>query len=200
MLVEPDRVEAEPFERGLARLTEVLRSTVRAPVGAITRMAALGRDQDVVSGAGIGRQRLRDELLVRTGSALGPGVRIRGVDQRHTDVQRLVNGCYGLLFGRSCVHRERHGAQTDGADVEITESPSSQCLHRSFIPWRSEGRLVHQDGCMDLTVMSEYAVERGRLSVAARFRRLQSKAWMVAQCSLAAGLAWVIAAELFDHP
>jgi hypothetical protein len=39
----------------------------------------------------------------------------------------------------------------------------------------------------DLSALSDQAIERSRLSVAARFRRLQSKAWMVAQCAIAAG-------------
>lgn len=41
---------------------------------------------------------------------------------------------------------------------------------------------------------------RGRTSVAARLRRLQAKSFQIAQCALAAGVAWVIAAELLDHP
>jgi uncharacterized membrane protein YgaE (UPF0421/DUF939 family) len=51
----------------------------------------------------------------------------------------------------------------------------------------------------DLSALSDQAIERSRLSVAARFRRLQSKAWMVAQCAIAAGVAWVIATEVFGH-
>jgi len=52
---------------------------------------------------------------------------------------------------------------------------------------------------VDLSALSDQAIERSRLSVAARFRRLQSKAWMVAQCAIAAGVAWVIATEVFGH-
>ena len=41
---------------------------------------------------------------------------------------------------------------------------------------------------------------RGRTSVRARLRRLESKRWQIAQCALAAGVAWLIAADLFGHP
>ncbi len=47
--------------------------------------------------------------------------------------------------------------------------------------------------------LSDRAFERGRLSLAARLRRLHAKAWMIGQCALAAGIAWIIATEVFDH-
>jgi uncharacterized membrane protein YgaE (UPF0421/DUF939 family) len=53
---------------------------------------------------------------------------------------------------------------------------------------------------VDLTALSDRAWERGRLSMAARLRRLESKAWMIGQCSLAAAAAWLVASEVFDHP
>ncbi len=52
---------------------------------------------------------------------------------------------------------------------------------------------------MDLSGLGDRAFERGRLSVSARLRRLQVKAWMIGQCALAAGVAWVVATELFGH-
>jgi uncharacterized membrane protein YgaE (UPF0421/DUF939 family) len=44
------------------------------------------------------------------------------------------------------------------------------------------------------------AVTRGRTSLRARRARLQSKAWQIGQCAVAAGVAWVLAAEVLDHP
>ena len=41
---------------------------------------------------------------------------------------------------------------------------------------------------------------RGRFSVRARVARLADKRWHVAQCAIAAGVAWFVAAEIFDHP
>jgi len=52
---------------------------------------------------------------------------------------------------------------------------------------------------MDLSDLGDRAVKRGRLSVSARLRRLHAKAWVIGQCAVAAGVAWVIATELFDH-
>ena len=46
----------------------------------------------------------------------------------------------------------------------------------------------------------ELAVERGRTSARQRVARLRSKSWQVGQCAVAAGLAWVVAAEVFGHP
>jgi len=42
--------------------------------------------------------------------------------------------------------------------------------------------------------------KRSRLSVRARIARLRSKRWQIVQCAVAAGVAWMIAADLFDHP
>ena len=39
----------------------------------------------------------------------------------------------------------------------------------------------------------------GRTSLRARCARLRSKGWQIAQCALAAGAAWLIAADLFGH-
>jgi len=44
------------------------------------------------------------------------------------------------------------------------------------------------------------AWSRGRLSLRARLARLRSKSWLIAQASVAAGVAWFIAADVLDHP
>ncbi len=41
---------------------------------------------------------------------------------------------------------------------------------------------------------------RGRTSVRARVARLRAKGWQIAQCAVAAGVAWFIAADLLHHP
>jgi uncharacterized membrane protein YgaE (UPF0421/DUF939 family) len=53
---------------------------------------------------------------------------------------------------------------------------------------------------MDLSTLSDRAWERGRLSLAARLRRLRDKAWMIGQCAVAAGAAWAVATGVFGHP
>lgn len=40
---------------------------------------------------------------------------------------------------------------------------------------------------------------RGRLSARARVARLSAKRWHIAQCAVAAGVAWLIARDLLDH-
>jgi len=41
---------------------------------------------------------------------------------------------------------------------------------------------------------------RGRTSVRARIKRLSSKRWQIGQCAIAAGVAWLIAADVLGHP
>jgi uncharacterized membrane protein YgaE (UPF0421/DUF939 family) len=53
---------------------------------------------------------------------------------------------------------------------------------------------------MDLSTVSDTALRRGRLSLAARLRRLQVKGWMIGQCAVAAGIAWVVGQHVFGHP
>ena len=40
---------------------------------------------------------------------------------------------------------------------------------------------------------------RGRTSTAARVQRLRSKSWQIAQCAVAAGVAWFLAADVVGH-
>src|SRR4051812_29754872 len=42
--------------------------------------------------------------------------------------------------------------------------------------------------------------DRGRTSLRARIKRLESKTWQIGQCAIAAGVAWFAAADLFGHP
>ena len=44
------------------------------------------------------------------------------------------------------------------------------------------------------------ALRRSRASVRQREARLRQNSWHIAQCALAAGLAWFVAAELLGHP
>ena len=45
----------------------------------------------------------------------------------------------------------------------------------------------------------ELALTRSRTSLRARLARLRSKSWQVAQCAVAAGVAWFLAADVFGH-
>lgn len=46
---------------------------------------------------------------------------------------------------------------------------------------------------------AETVVARSRLSLRARVARLRSKAWVIGQCAIAAGVAWWLAADVFGH-
>ncbi|MEZ5092180.1 aromatic acid exporter family protein [Nocardioides sp.] len=46
----------------------------------------------------------------------------------------------------------------------------------------------------------DLAFSRGRTSLRGRLDRLRDKRWQVGQCALAAGVAWLVAADLLGHP
>ena len=50
-------------------------------------------------------------------------------------------------------------------------------------------------GFLDADLMAE----RGRMSLHARFARLRAKGWVIAQCAIAAGVAWWLAADVLGH-
>jgi len=45
----------------------------------------------------------------------------------------------------------------------------------------------------------EGALVRGRTSLATRLERWRTKRWQVAQCAIAAGVAWWLADDVFGH-
>jgi len=45
----------------------------------------------------------------------------------------------------------------------------------------------------------DLVLTRGRLSVGARVHRLRSKAWHIGQAAIAAGVAWLLAADVLGH-
>ena len=45
----------------------------------------------------------------------------------------------------------------------------------------------------------EWAMDKGRTSLATRVHRLRSKSFAIAQCAIAAGVAWLIAADVLGH-
>jgi uncharacterized membrane protein YgaE (UPF0421/DUF939 family) len=68
-----------------------------------------------------------------------------------------------------------------------------RCRNGAFRAWAWENAPV------DLSTLSDRAWRRGRLSVSARLARLRAKLWILGQCSIAAGTAWVVAQYVFGH-
>jgi uncharacterized membrane protein YgaE (UPF0421/DUF939 family) len=66
--------------------------------------------------------------------------------------------------------------------------------HPSFLGWSAE-----MIGDMQAHPF-EGARVRGRTSLAVRLDRWRAKRWAIAQCAVAAGVAWWLAADVFDHP
>jgi uncharacterized membrane protein YgaE (UPF0421/DUF939 family) len=50
------------------------------------------------------------------------------------------------------------------------------------------------------TTPFEHALGRGRTSLASRLERWRSKRWAIAQCAIAAGVAWYLAKDVIGHP
>ena len=46
---------------------------------------------------------------------------------------------------------------------------------------------------------AELMAARGRTSLRARVARLRAKGWVIGQCAIAAGVAWWLAADVFEH-
>ena len=52
---------------------------------------------------------------------------------------------------------------------------------------------------MDATLPLDRALQRGRTSARVRAARLKQNAWHIAQCAVAAGVAWLVASDLLGH-
>lgn len=52
---------------------------------------------------------------------------------------------------------------------------------------------------MDSTHPLDRALQRSRASARQRLARLRANSWHIAQCAVAAGVAWLVAAEVFGH-
>ena len=59
---------------------------------------------------------------------------------------------------------------------------------------------VRDDAAVNDGPLRELTWARSRISLRARLDRLRSKAWLIAQAALAAGVAWFLAADVLDHP
>ena len=99
-LVEVDRVDAEVPATGLARLSQVPRLAVRHPGPARPGQAPLGRNLDARSIAGPVCERRGHESLVVPDLAVVARVRVGGVEQRDTGVERRGDDGDGIARRR----------------------------------------------------------------------------------------------------
>ncbi len=67
-------------------------------------------------------------------------------------------------------------------------------------PSRSSGPREHQTRYGAAAPHFELAFARSRTSLRARRARLRAKSFQIAQCAIAAGVAWVLASDVFGHP
>jgi hypothetical protein len=116
LVVEVDVVDAQPLERRLARLADVVGVAAAAHELAVlaANVAELRRELDLVAPAGNGSGH---ELLVRERP-----VHVGRVEERDAEVQRALDRVQSLLLvARSVELGHPHAAEPDGGDLE---SPS----------------------------------------------------------------------------
>src|SRR5438874_3323210 len=134
-LVEPDRIDTERFEAGVARVPQVLGSTVELPRPVARPVVpALGGDEHGAGVAGPRRERLGDEALVMAGLVEIHAVGVGRVDQRGARVERGVDRPDGLRLVGPALERHGHGAQADGAHLSPRDRPSVHDRHLAAIP------------------------------------------------------------------
>ena len=110
LLVEVDRLDAEPAQARLARRADVLRASVEpGEPSAGTHDAELRRQHDLVASAA---DRAPDELLV-----VAVAVDVGGVEQRHAEIERAMDRRDAVGVGGAAVRtRHRHAAEADRRD------------------------------------------------------------------------------------
>jgi hypothetical protein len=114
LVVEVDPLDAEPLERGVAGLANVLgiaADAERLPGGAAD-LAELGRDHDLGAATG---DRPSDQPLVGAGP-----VHVRGVEHRHPQVEGAPDRLHGFaLVGVAVEGRHAHAAEADRPHLEL---------------------------------------------------------------------------------
>jgi hypothetical protein len=116
LVVQVDRLDAEPLQRRLAGLANIVRPAAESHVVAVglAHDAELRRHDDALSTPG---DRPADEFLVGADA-----IDVGGVEQRDAAVERPVDGGDRLVFVAPAVEfRHAHAAETDGGRFELAE-------------------------------------------------------------------------------
>src|SRR3954453_2515783 len=108
LVIEVDRIEAEPLQAGIAGLPDIFGAAIDA-VGAagLAGLAELGRDHEVV--APLSLQRAADQLLV-----LAPAIHVGAVEMIDPEIDRAMDQLHpGLVVARPVSAGQRHAAEPD---------------------------------------------------------------------------------------
>jgi hypothetical protein len=127
LVVEVDRLDAEPLEAALARRAHVLGLAVDAADGAILAAddAELGGEHYLVTPAA---DRAPHQLLVRVRP-----VHVGRVEEVDAQVERAVDGRDGLrLVTRSVELRHAHAAEPDRGDGRAVAAETALLHQRSY--------------------------------------------------------------------
>ena len=128
LVVEVDVVDAEPLQRGVARLAHVLRLAVDAEEAAVLAalVAELRGEHDLVAAAG---DRAAHELLVGERA-----VHVGGVEEDDPELERPVDGGDGLvLVGGAVELGHPHAAEALGRYLEALAAECALLHGRSFL-------------------------------------------------------------------
>nr|BFE82564.1 hypothetical protein GCM10020093_051650 [Planobispora longispora] len=119
-VVQVDVVDAEPAQRGVARLPDVLGTAVDGPRRRVVTPddAELGRQYRPVPAVG---DRPPDQFLV-----VAPAVHVGGVQEVHPEIQRPVDDLDRLgLVGRAVELRHSHAAEPECGDLGAAAAETS---------------------------------------------------------------------------
>ena len=113
LVVEVDVVDAEPLQRGVARLLHVLRVAAHlARAVVVADVAELRREDDLFAAVA---DRLTDELLVRAAA-----VHVGRVEEVDPELESALDRRDRLaLVGRSVELRHPHASEAEGRDLEL---------------------------------------------------------------------------------
>ena len=177
----PDRPPASFHSGGLRRRPSTAAPRALAPRSSPAALASVSRTGPRVSGGPMHHLSRHPSVRLRAVGLLVAGVAAtaRALGGRlaagHLDGRARRRGRPAAVSGRS---RGRPERPAPGSAPSGTHRPT----------WRPRRQLVDR------------LWERGRVSMRTRVARVSAKRWQIAQCAVAAGVAWLIAADLLGHP
>ena len=135
-LVEVNHLRLQALQAGIARANNVCGRHARAfanPGHAARRAGHLGGQRELLAHSRAGLEPASDDGLCRAkgGGAGGHGIHFGGVEKVHAALHRAVHDAMGL--GLIHLLAKRHGAQTDGADAQVTLTQSDRIHGKAMV-------------------------------------------------------------------